>query len=235
MVNCLAMSALPDCDRPLPRDIDALQALVRAQREQIAELEQQLAWFKVHYRLAQQQRFAASSERWPEQLDLFAEVLEAALAALPEAAAPDEGARTGRTDKPGGEDDRPTAGRGRRQALPAELPREPVIHDLPEAQKRCPCCGQSRQVIGQERSEQLDIVPAKLKVIEHIRLKYACRACEHGGPLSAAKPAQPIEKSNAAPGLLAYLVIAKVADGLPLYRQERIFEQLGRVRSGRGR
>ena len=81
-------------------------------------------------------------------------------------------------------------------------------------------------MIGEECSEQLDIEPAKLKVIEHARLKYACPDCEQG-PQTAPKPAQPIAKSNAAPGLLAYLVIAKVADGLPLYRLERMFERLG--------
>ena len=74
-MNTMPTPELP----PLPSATDALQALVRTQREQIAELEQQLAWFKVHYRLAQQRRFAASSERCPHQLDLFADLLEEAL------------------------------------------------------------------------------------------------------------------------------------------------------------
>ncbi len=216
--------------QPLPSDIAALQALVRSQREQIAELEQQLAWFKVHYRLAQQRRFGASSETCPHQLDLFAEILEQALAALPQtsSAALADQLDHGRDEQAegSGEDNPPKGRRGGRQPLPRELPREAVVHDLSEDEKRCRCCGKVRQVIGDERSEQLDIVPAKLKVIEHIRLKYACPDCEQS-PTTATKPAQPIEKSNAAPGLLAYLVIAKVADGLPLYRLERIFARLG--------
>lgn len=214
---------------PLPDDIDALQALVRSQREQIAELEQQLAWFEVHYRLAQQRRFGASSETCAHQLDLFAEILEQALAATQATTASLPGDPNAGGDEQAeghGEDNPPKGRRGGRQALPRELPRETLTHDLPEADKVCPCCGKVRQVIGEERSEQLDIVPAKLKVIEHIRLKYACRDCEQS-PTTAPKPAQPIEKSNAAPGLLAYLVIAKVADGLPLYRLERIFARLG--------
>jgi transposase len=80
-------------------------------------------------------------------------------------------------------------GHGRRR-LPANLPREKVIHDLPKEQKPCPCCGKMRHVIGQEISEQLDYVPAKVTVIEHVRIKYACPSCEEkaaeSGPLHAA-------------------------------------------------
>ena len=118
-------------------------------------------------------------------------------------------------------------GHGRRK-LPADLPREQIIHDLPEDQKPCPCCGAMRQLIGQETSEQLDIVPAQLKVIEHVRLKYACKACEQkaaeGGPqiVVAEKPLSPIEKGLAAPGLLAYVIVSRFCDHLPYYRLERI-------------
>jgi transposase len=66
-------------------------------------------------------------------------------------------------------------GRGR---LPDHLPREVVDHDLAEVAKLCPCCGEARQRIGCETSEQLEFVPAVLKVIEHRRWKYACRRCE---------------------------------------------------------
>jgi transposase len=123
-------------------------------------------------------------------------------------------------------------GHGRRR-LPADLPRQKVIHDLPEDEKPCPCCGQLRHVIGQEVSEQLDFVPAKLTVIEHVRLKYACRTCEvqaaETGPqiTTAAKPLAPIEKGLAAPGLLAYVILSKYGDHLPLHRLEHILERHG--------
>ncbi len=123
-------------------------------------------------------------------------------------------------------------GHGRRR-LPSDLPRQKVIHDLPEEQKPCPCCGQMRHVIGQEVSEQLDYVPAKLTVIEHVRLKYACRQCEQqaaeGGPqiTTAVKPASPIDKGLAAPGLLAYVMVSKYSDHLPLHRLERILARHG--------
>ena len=123
-------------------------------------------------------------------------------------------------------------GHGRRR-LPSDLPRQKIVHDLPEDEKPCPCCGKMRHVIGQEISEQLDYVPAKLTVIEHVRLTYACRNCEQqvaeGGSqvVTADKPASPIEKGLAAPGLLAYVIVSKYSDHLPLYRLETILERHG--------
>jgi len=123
-------------------------------------------------------------------------------------------------------------GHGRRR-LPSDLPRQKIVHDLPEDQKPCPCCGTMRHVIGQEVSEQLDYVPAKLTVLEHVRLTYACRHCEQqvaeGGSqvVTADKPASPIEKGLAAPGLLSYVIVSKYSDHLPLYRLETILERHG--------
>lgn len=123
-------------------------------------------------------------------------------------------------------------GHGRRR-LPAELPRKKIIHDLPEDEKPCPCCGKMRHVIGQEVSEQLDYVPARLTVHEHVRLTYACRHCEQnaaeGGSqvVTADKPSSPIEKGLAAPGLLSYVIVSKWGDHLPLHRLEHILERHG--------
>jgi transposase len=119
-----------------------------------------------------------------------------------------------------------------RQKLPEHLPRLPIEHDLSESEKACPCCGEQRQRIGQERSEQLEHVPANFVVLEHIRHKYACKHCNSGhcpkcdGQAHvdlAAKPQQPIERGLAGPGLLAHVVTSKLADHLPLYRLEQIF------------
>ncbi|MGE5621454.1 MAG: IS66 family transposase [Candidatus Bathyarchaeota archaeon] len=210
-------------DDPLPDDPVALQALVRGQRAQIAELEQRLAWFLVQYRLAQHRRFAASSETTVHQLDLFAELLAEV---LPGAATSAPVASPGKGD-PDAELPAATRGHGGRRSLPAALPRETVVHDLADEQKACPCCGEPRVVIGEERSEQLEIEPPRLKVLQHVRLKYACPACALGGVQTAPPPPQPIPKSFASPGLLAWIVTAKIADGLPLYRQEAIFRRLG--------
>jgi len=210
----------------LPDDTAALQALAARQRDRIAALEQQLAWFTEQYRLAQHRRFGAARETSSSQLELFAALCAAAQQAASDATAlADLSVQDGGTNA---HDKSPSPRRHRgRPALPPNVPREAIVHDVPDADKRCPCCGERKQRIGERRSEQLDIVPPRLKVLEHIQLIYACAHCGEGGVDTAPKPAQPIPKSNASPGLLAYLVIAKVADGLPLYRQERIFSRLG--------
>lgn len=130
------------------------------------------------------------------------------------------------------ESSKPKNGHGRRR-LPADMERQQVIHDLPEEEKPCPCCGKMRHVIGRETSEQLDYVPAKVKVLEHVRLKYACPECEknaiEGGPqiTVAELPLSPIEKGLAAPGLLSYVIVSKYGDHLPLYRLEKILDRHG--------
>jgi len=110
--------------------------------------------------------------------------------------------------------------------IPAELPREEIIYDLPEAQKHCPHDGSALRFIGTDVSEQLDIIPAQIKVLRHVRRKYACPCCEQY-VVTATKPKQPIEKSIAAPGLLATVATQKYVDALPLYRQTEIFKRIG--------
>lgn len=117
---------------------------------------------------------------------------------------------------------------GRSGSLPAHLPREVVRHELSDAQRACPCCGELRQEIGIESSEQLELVPARLKVIQHERVKYACRACEEHVAM-APKPPQPIEKGLPGPGLCAHTILSKFGDHQPMYRQEDIQSRLGCV------
>ena len=106
-----------------------------------------------------------------------------------------------------------------RKPLPPELPRVEIIHDLPEAEKVCACgCTLSR--IGEEVSEQLDIIPARIQVLRHIRPKYACRQCEgveDEGPTVRIVPMPPqiIPQSIVSPGLLAHVLTAKFVDHLP--------------------
>jgi transposase len=116
--------------------------------------------------------------------------------------------------------------RGRVGKLPEHLEREIIRHELSEAARACPCCGELRQEIGVETSEQLEIVPARLKVIRHERVKYACHDCQEHVAI-AAKPPQPIEKGLPGPGLCAHTVLSKFGDHQPLYRQEDIHSRLG--------
>jgi len=80
--------------------------------------------------------------------------------------------------------------------------------------------------IGDERHEQLDIESAKVKVLRHLCRKYACFGCEKC-LITATKPGQPIEKSTASLGLLAYAIVSKYVDVQPLYRQIAIFKHIG--------
>ena len=121
--------------------------------------------------------------------------------------------------------------KGGRRPLPEALPRVEVIHDLGEEEKACRC-GARLSRIGEEVSEKLDIIPARMQVIRNIRYKYACKSCEgvesDGGAVKIASlTPQLIPQGIATPGLLSYILTAKYADALPLYRQEKIFERLG--------
>jgi transposase len=118
-----------------------------------------------------------------------------------------------------------------RKPLPEDLPRIDIIHDLDDDQKRC-ACGARLSRFGEEVSEKLDYIPARLRVERHIRYKYACKSCEgveDQGPSVkiAPLPVQLIPKSHATAGLLAHIGISKFADGLPLYRQQKMFARLG--------
>ena len=117
-----------------------------------------------------------------------------------------------------------------RRPLPPDLPREEVVHDIPEEEKRC-SCGAPLVRIGEEVSEKLDIVPVQLKVIRHIRPKYACKKCEGidcEHPVKVAPmPPQIVDKGIATPGLLAYILVSKFCDAIPFNRQERQFARIG--------
>jgi transposase len=163
--------------------------------------------------------------RRSEKLDPAQLLLEFAswLTALNEAAPAPAAASATSPDGPG--PPRPRAGHGR-TPLPAFLPRRRVEHALPEERCLCAECGARLVKIGEEISEQLDYQPASLVVTEHVRFKYACKACA-GHVATSELPAQPIDKGRPGPGLLAQVVTAKYADHLPLHRQGDIFARHG--------
>ena len=112
-----------------------------------------------------------------------------------------------------------------RTALPESLERREAIHDLTEAEKLCPCCGQPRTCIGEQTAEQLDLEPARFFVLRTIKKSYACRHCEPDAVppeqrIQTAGPTQvgPIPKGLCGPGLLAHCVTAKFADHVPVHR-----------------
>ena len=121
--------------------------------------------------------------------------------------------------------------RGHRKPLPDSLPRVETIHDLTDEQKQC-ACGTKKSQIGEEVSEQLDIIPPKIQVIRNIRPKYVCKSCEgveadEPAISIAPMPEQMIPKSIATPGLLAWSLAGKFVDSLPFYRTELILKRYG--------
>jgi transposase len=117
----------------------------------------------------------------------------------------------------------PNQKRGGRQALARHLKRERIVHDLAEAEKHCAGCGKHLRLIAEETSERYEYIPASMKVIQDVCLKYACDCTVR----TATKPPQPIEKSTAGASLLAQVIVAKWADHQPLHRQEKMFERHG--------
>jgi transposase len=111
----------------------------------------------------------------------------------------------------------------RRRPLPAHLPREIQTHLPPEG--CCPECGSGLTHLGDDVSEMLEYIPARFKVIRHVRPKLACRRCDT--IVQAAAPDRPIPKGIAGAGLLTHVLISKYCDHLPLYRQSAIFAREG--------
>lgn len=116
-----------------------------------------------------------------------------------------------------------TRRRGKRMKLPEGLRREVVTLDIDN--KICPDDGAELKYIGEEVSETLEIVPAKVFVKRVIRKKHSCPTCEEMTTPKA--PVTLLPKTNASASLLAYIATAKYVDGLPLYRQEAMFARAG--------
>jgi transposase len=207
----------------LPSSVDALQELVVQQQTQLDAnqarldaLQEQVSFLEEWNRLLRFQRFGARSEKIPpEQGRLFNEAELEAHADDSESSEAEVAvlAHTRRR-------------RGRRP-LPDFLPVEEHLHDLSEAEKVCGNDPEHRLVeIGRETADQLKFIPATVAIVRHIRPKYACPKCKDGVRI-APMPKLPIPKSLATPSLLAHVATSKYVDGLPLYRQEKIFARLG--------
>ena len=216
-LNSTSGFTLPEFDLPpiLPTDVASLTALLHALIKSHGDVKSaalgHISFLHEQIVLARRRMFGASTES-AAQFHLFdeAEVLAATatgaqdIAPLPAPALP-------KAQQPA---------RGKRSPLPPELERVEIIHDVPESLRLCDC-GTAMVVINRVISEQLDIVPMQVRVLQHIRLVYGCAASEHA-PVTATLPPQPLPKSNASPGLLAMLLTTKYVDGLPLARFEKV-------------
>jgi len=223
---------LPEVSLPsdLPVDLAALTLLMDAQRaaHQAAvnllegQFRNQLNRLIEQFILSRHRQFGVSSEQLSGQGRLFdeAEVLAAeSTEAQDIAPIPTEAAASSSEDKP------KAKARGKRAPLPPELPRVVILHDVPEVDRFCPC-GTPMVLMGQQISEQLDIVPMQIRVLQHVRNTYGCPVSEHA-PVTAPVPVQPLPKTNASADFLAMLLTVKYVDGLPLTRFNKVLNRHG--------
>ena len=194
-------------------ELASLHARVRHYESEILKRDAMIEQLQEQVRLLLAKRFAASSEKLPDgQLGLFNEA-EATAAEKPQSDCATEVAAHRRA-------------RAKRAPLPEALERVDIEHRLEDSERTCPHHAVELERFGEVVSEQLDIVPAKMRVLRHIRGKYRCPSCE-GYLRTGAMPAQPLPKSFASPGLLAFIVTAKYVYTLPLYRQHQQLVRIG--------
>ena len=215
-------------DENTPPDI-VFKMLLAAQRDKLTSLEREvhLSTEVAHLKV---KLFAQSSEKIKKPKDPDPKVFDEAKAtaddlAKDEAIAVTTGELNQALSDVAIEAQEKTKKSRGRKPIPAEYPRVEVIHDLTDDQKVC-SCGCHMTVFGMNVTEQLDVVPAYIRVLQHKRLKYACKSCQEGVK-TAPVVITAISKCMAAPGLLAHVAVAKFDDHLPLYRQSEIWDRMG--------
>jgi transposase len=209
-------------DDSLPDDVMLLKAMLRSERAArlAAEAEAQMRTLlieklKLTIKKLRHEQFGQSSERGA-RLDQ----LELQLADLEENAAQAEAtAATETVTVPSFERRKPA-----RRPLPAQLPRERIVYPAPSV---CPCCcgGGTLRKIGEDVTETLELIPRQWKVIQHVREKFSCRACETITQPPA--PSHPIARGRAGPKLLAHVLFSKYGLHLPLNRQSDVYAREG--------
>jgi len=203
---------LPDLDQ---LDAETLRALLRATHEQLLSHQDEIEHLKLLLAKLRRMQFGRKSEkleRQIEQLELKLEELEAAKASRDSQFAPASDLSQ-----------KPMAQRPGRQALPEHLPREVKTYE-PKVDA-CPDCGGHLRKLGEDVSEVLEYVPARFRVIRHVRPKMSCSSCER--IVQEPAPSRPIERGLAGPGLLAHVLVAKYCDHQPLYRQSEMYAREG--------
>jgi len=212
-----------DASDRLPDDVDALKAALLTERATRRDLEARIAGAEAmvaHLKLLiakfKRDRFDASAERSRKLLDQ----LEMQLEEVETAAAEDEAAAqaaTGATTVRSFTRAKPVRG-----PLPAHLPRERVVVPSPSS---CPCCGGRLSKLGESITETLESVPRTYKVIQTVREKFSCRACDTITQPPA--PFHPIARGRAGANLLSSIVYAKFGEHQPLNRQSEGFAREG--------
>jgi len=200
------LAALPDDPNVLQQILREVVPELQAENEKLWQLIQRLL----------RHRYGPRSEK----LDL--EQLQLALEDAEQSAAEGEAAKE--AEEPPERRRRRTTANRNRGALPAHLPRYEVVIDIES--KQCPCCGGALHMIGEDRTEMLDLVPAQLRVKVVCRPRYGCRSCE-SAVVQAPAPDRPIDGGMATEALVAHVVVSKFCDALPLHRQAQMLKRQG--------
>jgi len=182
-------------------------------------LEAQVNWLMEQFKLLRHRQFGSSSEKISAlQSELLFNEAEATLDSVPA-----EAETITCTRKP--------KQVGHREKMLADLPTETIEYKLPEEEQICTQCGGHLHEMSTQVREELEFIPAQIKVIRHIQSIYGCRDCEKNEinvPIvTAAAPKAIIPKSLASPSAIAYVMSQKYVEAMPLYRQEKHFERLG--------
>jgi len=191
-----------------------------ALKNRINELEFLVKYYEEQFRLAKHRQFGASSEKSDiGQISLFneTEVTADEKVAEPELVEIEKYYRQRK--------------RVTGDSLPENLPVETIEHTLPEAEQICSECGGVLHVMGRQRRRELKIIPAQVKIMEHIQHIYSCRNCErhndHTPIVKATMPEPVIKGSFASAEAVAHIMTQKFMMGLPLYRMEQEWNRQG--------
>lgn len=199
--------------------IKQLEDTCRLQKAQMEMLQSKIDMILEQIKLSQHVRFGASSEKSIyDQQDLFNEAEKEADDHL---------------EEPILEEIKYTRNKsvGKKSKMLDSLPTERIDYFLPIENQKCPECGEHMHIMGEEIRQELVIVPAQAKVIEHVKHSYSCRKCEKSNvvtPIIKSVIPEPVIKgSMASPSIVAYVMSQKYVNAMPLYRQEKEFERLG--------
>lgn len=204
--------------------IDDREAYILQLENTIKSLEKQVNNLTEMVILLQKQKFGSSSEKTPKresdnQLNLFDEAEQEAVSDAEEPAVQKVDGFYRRIPKT------------KRDELLKDLPVQEVICDVPEEERICPQCRRGLVPVGKEIvREELEYIPAKLQVIRYVRLAYGCQKCKQKGTPYIVKALTPVSLMNhslASPTTVANVMYQKYVNGMPLYRQEKEWEQLG--------
>ena len=214
------MTSSPNLDQMTPEQLRALaeQAIqllsqVDSMGQKIHRLETVNEQLAHEIAILKRHKFAKRSEQLsPDQGSLLDDLLDADIAVV-------EAELNAVNPRPAPTEPRQ---KPKRAPLPPQFPRTVIRHEPENTQCACGC---QLQRIGEDISEKLDYTPGVFTVEQHVRGKWACRQCET--LIQAPVPAQVIDKGIPTAGLLAHVMVAKFADHLPLYRQEKIFGRAG--------